>query len=71
MRIDRLAGGNPGQHRGLTASVSELKIDFGTGYRVYFAQRKNEIFILLVGGDKTTQIADIRLASKLAKTLED
>ncbi|WP_449426760.1 type II toxin-antitoxin system RelE/ParE family toxin [Rhodanobacter umsongensis] len=71
VRIDRLAGGNPGQHRALTAGVSELKIDYGSGYRVYFTQRKNEIIILLVGGDKTTQSADIQLATKLAKTLED
>jgi putative addiction module killer protein len=65
-RIQRLADGNPGQHRQLTDSVSELKIDYGPGYRVYYTKRKNRLVILLVGGDKSTQRADIRKAIELA-----
>lgn len=47
MRVDRLAHGNPGQHRNLSAGVSELKVDFGPGYRVYYTQRGDEVIILL------------------------
>jgi putative addiction module killer protein len=71
VRIDRLAGGNPGQHRVLTAGITELKIDYGTGYRVYYTERGGEIIVLLIGGDKTTQTADIASAIKIAKNLED
>lgn len=66
-RVDRLALGNPGQHRVLTGGVVEMKIDFGPGYRVYFTQRGTELVLLLVGGDKTTQQQDIALALRLAK----
>ena len=69
MRVDRLAHGNPGQHRNLTDGISELKIDFGPGYRVYYTERNNEIIILLVGGDKSTQQQDIKTAAALAKNL--
>ena len=69
VRIDRLAHGNPGQHRRLTGGVSELKIDFGPGYRVYYAQRGAELIVLLAGGRKSTQQRDIRLALNLAKNL--
>lgn len=71
VRIDRLAAGNPGQHRNLTHGIRELKIDHGAGYRVYFTERRGEIVILLVGGDKTTQEADIKLASVIASALEE
>lgn len=69
VRIDRLAHGNPGTHRNLTDGVSELKIDFGPGYRVYYTERDGEFIILLTGGDKSTQNADIRNAIRLARNL--
>lgn len=69
MRVDRLAHGNPGQHRSLTGGVSELKIDFGPGYRVYYTERSGEIIVLLAGGEKSTQQQDIRLAIALAENL--
>lgn len=69
MRIDRLVHGNPGQHRNLTDGVSELKIDFGPGYRVYYTERGGELIVLLAGGDKSTQQQDIKAAIALAKNL--
>jgi putative addiction module killer protein len=69
MRIDRLTAGNPGQHRVLTGGVVEMKIDHGPGYRVYFTQRGIEIIVLLCGGDKRTQQADIKTALGLAARL--
>jgi len=69
VRVDRLVHGNPGQHRRLTEGISELKIDFGPGYRVYYTERGGEIIILLAGGDKSTQQRDIRTAISLARIL--
>lgn len=69
VRVDRLAHGNPGQHRVLTHGVSELKIDFGPGYRVYYAERDGVLIILLAGGDKSSQAQDIKTAIALAKSL--
>ena len=69
MRVDRLVHGNPGQHRNLIDGVSELKIDVGPGYRVYYTERGNEIIILLAGGDKSTQQQDVRAAIALARNL--
>lgn len=69
VRVDRLVHGNPGQHRNLTDGVSELKIDFGPGYRLYYTKRRGELVILLAGGDKTTQQQDIKTAIALAKNL--
>lgn len=69
MRVDRLVHGNPGQQRYLTDGVSELKIDFGPGYRVYYTERANEIIILLAGGDKSSQQQDIKTAVSLANNL--
>ena len=66
VRVDRLIQGNPGQHRDLTDGVSELKIDVGPGYRVYYTQRGNRLLLLLAGGDKSTQQKDITTAIKLA-----
>jgi len=71
MRVDRLIHGNPGQYRNLTNGISELKIDFGPGYRVYYTERNKEIIILLVGGDKSTQQQDIKQATLLAQNLSD
>jgi putative addiction module killer protein len=69
MRVDRLAHGNPGQHRNLSAGVSELKVDIGPGYRVYYTERGGEVIILLAGGDKSTQQKDIEIAFALARNL--
>lgn len=68
-RIERLAGGNPGDHRNLDGGVSELRIDVGPGYRVYYTRRGNQLVILLVGGDKATQQRDIEMAKELARNL--
>lgn len=59
-RIDRLAGGNFGDHRFCRDGVWELRIDFGPGYRVYYAQERETIVLLLSGGSKRTQSADIK-----------
>lgn len=67
VRVDRLVHGNPGQHRHLSDGVSELKIDLGPGYWVYYTERNGELIILLAGGDKSTQHRDIRAAITLAK----
>ncbi len=69
VRIDRLMHGNPGKHRRLTDGISELKIEYGPGYRVYYAQRDDESIVLLAGGDKSTQQQDIRTAIALARNL--
>ena len=71
VRVDRLIDGNPGQHRDLTDAVSELKIDFGPGYRVYYTQRGQRLLLLLVGGDKSTQQKDIETAIRLAKNFKE
>ena len=69
VRIDRLTHGNPEQHRKLTGRVRELKIGFGPSYRVYYTERGGELIILLAGGDKSTQQADIKTAISLARDL--
>lgn len=69
VRIDRLAHGNPGQHRRLQEGVSELKIDVGPGYRVYYTELEGELIVLLAGGDKSTQRQDVRKAIELARDL--
>jgi putative addiction module killer protein len=69
VRIERLAAGNPGDSRPVGGGVSELRIDYGPGYRVYFKYVGREIVILLAGGDKRTQSADIRTALRLARNL--
>lgn len=69
VRVDRLMHGNPGSHRNLTEGVSELKIDYGPGYRVYYTERGGEIIVLLAGGDKSTQTQDIKAAIELARNL--
>ena len=71
VRVDRLIEGNPGQHRDLTDGVTELKIDFGPGYRVYYTQRETRLLLLLAGGDKSTQQKDIAKAIRLAKSFQE
>ena len=68
-RIERLANGNPGDARPVGSGVSELRIDYGPGYRVYFVQRGNVLIILLCGGDKASQRRDIAKAIGLAERL--
>jgi len=68
MRVDRLIHGNPGVHRNLTEGVSELKIDIGPGYRVYYSRRRENWLLLIAGGDKSTQTKDIALAMELNRT---
>lgn len=69
-RVQRLALGNPGDHRGLQHGVKELRIHVGPGYRVYYTERDtNTLVVLLAGGDKSTQQADIALAYLLATSL--
>ena len=68
-RVERLAAGNPGDVKPVGEGVSELRIDYGPGYRVYFTQRGDVLIVLLCGGDKRTQDADIRTAKKLAEGL--
>ncbi len=66
-RIRRLSLGNPGDAKPVGSGVSELRIDYGSGYRVYYIQRGALIAVLLCGGDKRTQDADIRRAIEIAK----
>jgi len=65
-RVERLAAGNPGDVKPVGEGVSELRIDYGPGYRVYYTERGNVLIVLLCGGDKRTQAADIKTAKKLA-----
>jgi putative addiction module killer protein len=69
VRIERLAAGNPGDVQPVGDGVSEMRIDYGPGYRVYFKRIGREIVILLAGGDKRTQSADIKTALRLARNL--
>lgn len=69
IRIERLAAGNAGDVEPVGEGVSELRINYGPGYRVYFKQRGRELIILLAGGDKRTQAKDIRTALRLARDL--
>ncbi len=69
VRIERLPAGNPGDVQPIGEGVSELRIDYGPGYRVYFKTIGREVVILLAGGDKRTQSADIKAALRLARNL--
>ena len=71
VRIERLASGLAGDVKPVAEGVSELRIDYGPGYRVYFTKWGASVVILLAGGDKKSQTADIRLALRLARTLEE
>ena len=69
VRVERLAAGNPGDVRPVGEGVSELRIDYGPGYRVYFKKQGRAIVVLLAGGDKRTQSRDIEKALRLARNL--
>ena len=70
-RLDRLAEGNPGDVEPVGEGVSELRINYGPGYRVYFKARGREVIILLAGGHKGTQVKDIKAALRLARNLSE
>ncbi len=69
VRIKRLTAGNPGDVKPVGEGVSELRINYGSGYRVYYKQFGESIIVLLAGGDKRTQTKDIKTALKLAQNL--
>ncbi len=70
-RIGRLAEGNPGDVKRIREGITEMRIDYGPGYRVYFKRRGQELVILLAGGDKSTQAKDIEAALRLARNLTE
>ena len=69
VRVERLAAGNPGDVGPVGEGVSELRIDHGPGYRVYFRMQGRTIVVLLAGGDKRTQSQDVESALRLARNL--
>lgn len=70
-RLERLRLGNAGDHKSVGKGVMELRLTYGPGYRVYYVQHGDVVIILLCGGDKSSQQADIRKAHELAKELDD
>ena len=70
-RIERLTAGNPGDVEPVGEGVSELRINYGPGYRVYLKQQGRELIILLAGGDKRTQARDIKTALQLVRNLSE
>ena len=66
-RVDRMKRGNFGDHKSVGGGVSEMRIDEGPGYRVYFTERGDVRIVLLCGGDKSSQSHDVKLAPRLAK----
>ncbi len=69
VRIERLGQGNTGDCKPVGEGVSELRIDYGPGYRVYFKKKGRRLIILLAGGDKSTQTKDIKLAQRVANNI--
>ena len=69
VRVERLAAGNHGDVEPVGEGVSELRLDYGPGYRVYFKKHRREVVLLLAGGDKRSQSADIKTALRLARNL--
>ncbi|MBI3376312.1 MAG: type II toxin-antitoxin system RelE/ParE family toxin [Betaproteobacteria bacterium] len=70
-RIERLTAGDPGDVEPVGEGVSELRIDYGPGYRVYFKKRGRELIVLLAGGDKSSQAKDIKAALQFARILSE
>jgi putative addiction module killer protein len=70
-RIRRLSLGNPGDVRPVGEGVSELRIHYGPGYRVYYVRQGHVVYVLLCGGDKGTQSEDIATAKSLARQLKE
>ncbi|RKP53441.1 type II toxin-antitoxin system RelE/ParE family toxin [Pararobbsia silviterrae] len=71
IRIKRAEAGNFGDSEPVGEGISEMRVDFGPGYRIYYAQRGRKIYLLICGGDKSTQTADIRRAKALWNELKD
>jgi len=71
VRIERLAKGNPGDVEAVGKGISELRINYGPGYRVYYVQRGVRYILLLAGGDKRTQDRDIARAKRLADEYQE
>jgi putative addiction module killer protein len=69
VRIERLKAGNPGDVKPVGEGISEIRIDYGPGYRVYFKRIGQKVIILLAGGDKKTQPKDIKIAISLSRNL--
>lgn len=69
VRLDRLEEGNFGDHRSVGGGISELRVNIGQGYRIYYTIRQRRIVILLCGGDKTSQQRDIRRAQQKARDI--
>lgn len=70
-RIRRLSIGNPGDVKPVGEGVSEMRLDFGPGYRIYYLQRGKQLVILLAGGDKSSQARDIETAKSLARKIQE
>lgn len=70
-RLDRLASGNPGDAKSVGGGISEMRIDYGPGYRVYYMQKGPVVVLLLSGGDKSSQKADIAKAKDIAAQWKD
>ena len=70
-RIERFVDGNPGDSKSVGDNIFELRFTFGSGYRVYYTYREQYLIILLMGGNKSNQEADIKQAKKLAKEIKD
>lgn len=68
-QLERMADGNPGDVKSVGAGILEMRINYGAGYRVYYALRGRELIILLAGGDKGSQSRDIKIAVRLAQNL--
>ncbi|WP_028621723.1 type II toxin-antitoxin system RelE/ParE family toxin [Pseudomonas sp. Ant30-3] len=71
VRIDRMAEGNFGDVKAIGESLSEARIDYGPGYRIYFMQQGRQLVILLCGGDKNSQARDIKQARLIAKSWQE
>jgi putative addiction module killer protein len=71
VRIEHLIGGNPGDARPVGSGVSELRIDYGPGYRVYYQQKGSRLIILLAGGDKSSRSRDIEEALMLSRQIKE
>lgn len=69
LRIERLAAGNPGDVKPVGEGISELRINYGPGYRVYYKQCGQSVVVLLAGGDKRSQVKDIKTVIHLAQNL--